>query len=326
MAVVVTGSLAYDYIMSFPGRFTDHILPEQLHTLSVSFLVDSMRRQRGGCAANIAYSLRLLGAHPYLFCTAGQDFGDYQRWLEAQGIDTTGIAIYPQDYTASFFVNTDLQQNQIASFYTGAMARAAELSLHTLPRASVDLVIISPNDPTAMTKYAQEAAELNIPFIYDPSQQIIRLSAADLLTGIRHARILTCNDYEFAMIQNKTGYDEAELRALLPTIVITRGEHGSVIYDHGERCEIPVVPPEKSGEPTGVGDAYRAGLIVGFLHGFPWPVTGRIASLAATYVLEQHGTQEHHYALPEFVARYRRVFGDAPELAALAPTPAADAH
>lgn len=323
MAVVVTGSLAYDYIMSFPGHFTDHILPDQLHTLSVSFLVDSMRRQRGGNAANIAYSLRLLGAQPYLFCTAGQDFGDYQRWLEEQGIDTSGIAIYPQDFTASFFVNTDLRQNQIATFYTGAMARAAELSLRSLRRTDVDLVIISPNDPAAMTKYAQEAAELAIPYIYDPSQQIIRLSAADLLTGIRHARILTCNDYEFAMIQNKTGLDGQALAALLPTLVVTRGEHGSTIFDRSGQFEIPVAPPEKAGEPTGVGDAYRAGLIVGFLAGFPWPVTGRIASLAATYVLEQHGTQEHHYALTDFVARYRRTFADTPELEALAQSAAA---
>ncbi len=331
MSVIVTGSLAYDYIMSFPGRFTDHILPDQLHTLSVSFLVDSMRRQRGGCAANIAYNLRLLGADPYLFCTAGQDFGDYQQWLQAQGIETGGVAVYPEDFTASFFVNTDLRQNQIASFYTGAMARAAELSLYALPRSRAELLIISPNDPTAMTKYAREAAELHIPYIYDPSQQIVRLSGDDLTAGIRHARILTCNDYEFAMIQNKTGLDEWALRQLAPTIVVTRGENGSVIYDHAdEQYDIPIALPEKPGEPTGVGDAYRAGLIVGFQKGLSWPTTGRIASLAATYVLEQHGTQEHRYSLAEFLARYQRTFGETPELQALeaatAPDPSVAGH
>ena len=314
MSVVVTGSLAYDYIMSFPGRFTDHLLPDQLHKLSVSFLVDTMRRVRGGCAANIAYSLRLLGAEPYLFCAAGQDFGDYQQWLNSQGIDTSGIAIFPNDFTASFFVSTDDDHNQIASFYTGAMARARELSLRALPRNTIDLLIISPNDPTAMISYAREGQELGIPYIFDPSQQIVRLSGEELLVGLRGARIFTCNDYEFSLVQNKTGLSETDLCALVPTIVVTRGELGSTIYEDGNVITVPAAAPERLGEPTGVGDAYRAGLIVGFLRGYAWPVTGRLASLAATYVLEQHGTQEHQYTLPEFTTRYSQTFGDAPEL------------
>lgn len=314
MTVVVTGSLAYDYIMSFPGRFVDHILPQQLHTLSVSFLVDSLRRERGGIAANIAYNLRLLNVRPYLMCTAGQDFGDYLRWLQEQDIDTRGVRIYPDDYTASFFVSTDDDNNQIASFYTGAMARARELSLYDLDLQSIELLIISPNDPAAMIRYAQECRILGIPYIYDPSQQIIRLSGDELAAGVAGARILTCNDYEFAMIQNKTGLDAATLLARVPTVVVTRGDQGSTIYDSGREYHIPVVAPHDKGEPTGVGDAYRAGLIVGFLRHYPWPITGRLASLAATYVLEQHGTQGHHYTRAEFVARYRQNFGDTPEL------------
>lgn len=314
MTVVVTGSLAYDYIMSFPGRFVDHILPQQLHTLSVSFLVDSLRRERGGIAANIAYNLRLLGIRPYLMCTSGKDFDDYLAWLQQQDIDTRGIRIYPDDFTASFFVSTDEDNNQIASFYTGAMARARELSLADMDYRSIELLIISPNDPGAMVRYAQECQALSVPYIYDPSQQIIRLTGEELTAGVRGARIFACNDYEFAMVQNKTGLDAAAILAMVPTVVVTHGDQGSTIHDIGETYHIPIAPPVTKGEPTGVGDAYRAGLIVGFLRRYPWPVTGRLASIAATYVLEQHGTQGHHYTLAEFVARYRQIFGDTPEL------------
>ncbi len=314
MTIVVTGSVAYDYIMSFPGRFKEHILPEKIDMLSVSFLVDSMRRQRGGCAPNIAYSLRLLGQRPCIMATVGQDFGDYRRWLEEQGIDTSGIRVYEDDFTASFFVSTDQDDNQIASFYTGAMRRAADLSFHSLNSAQVELAVISPNDPTAMVKYVQECKELGLPYVYDPSQQIIRLSGADLIEGARGARLLVVNEYEFEMIKNKTSLNDAALCELAQATIITCGERGSVIVEGGRQVRIPSVAPRQIGEPTGVGDAYRAGVIVGMLHRFPWEVAGRMGSLAATYALEQHGTQNHYFTLPEFVERYREVFGDAPEL------------
>ncbi len=318
MTIVVTGSVAYDYIMSFPGRFKEHILPEKLDMLSVSFLVDSMRRQRGGCAPNIAYTLRLLGQRPCIMASVGQDFGDYQRWLEEQGIDTSGIRVYEDDFTASFFVSTDLDNNQIASFYTGAMRRAAELSFRDLSIADIELAVISPNDPTAMIKYVQECQELGIPYVYDPSQQIVRLSGSDLVEGARGARMLVVNEYEFEMIKNKTGLDEDELFALAQVTIITRGEHGSTIIEGGRRVDVPSAPPRQLGEPTGVGDAYRAGVIVGTLAGCSWEVAGRMGSLAATYVLEQHGTQSHRFTLNEFIERYRETFGDTPELAKLA--------
>ena len=314
MTVVVTGSVAYDYIMSFPGRFRDHILPENIAKLSLSFLVDSMTRQRGGCAPNIAYSLRLLGIRPRIMATAGQDFGDYQRWLEEHDIDLSWLRVYPDEFTASFFVSTDQENNQIASFYTGAMARARELSFHDFDVSDVDLVIISPNDPEAMRKYVRECAELGLRFIYDPSQQIVRLDAADLLEGIDAADIVICNDYEYDLIKHKTGLDDVTLLTRAGTLIVTEGERGSSIYTEGRKISIPPAPPRRIADPTGVGDAYRAGLIVGLLLGFPWEVTGRLGSLAATYALEHAGPQEHYYTLDEFIQRYIDTFGYTPEL------------
>jgi len=317
MSLIITGSVAYDYLMSFPGRFREHILPEQLHQISLSFLVDSMRKQRGGCAPNIAYSLALLGEHPTVMATVGQDFGEYRAWLEENGVDTSAIVEVPDEFTSSFFVNTDLENNQIASFYIGAMGRADRLSFRDLDYRAIELTILSPNAPAAMVKYARECQELGIPYIYDPSQQIIRLSGEELLEGTRGARMLIVNEYEFGLIRRKTGLSDEELLALPQVTIITQGERGSTIHAQGRTWPIPAVPPEPLVEPTGVGDAYRAGVIKGMLRGYRWETTGRIAALAATYVLEQEGTQNHRYTREEFVARYRRLFGDAPELSDL---------
>lgn len=308
MSVVITGSIAYDYLMFFPGRFREHILPEQIHQISLSFLVESMRKQRGGCAPNIAYTLTLLGERPTVMATVGQDFGEYRAWLDDAGVDTSAIVEVEGEFTSSFFVNTDKENNQIASFYMGAMGWADRLSFRDLDQA-IEVAIISPNAPAAMIKYVRECQELGIPYIYDPSQQIIWLSGDDLVQGARGARILIVNEYEFGMIQNKTGLSERELLALPQTTIVTRGEGGSTIYTPDRILSIPAVPPEPLVEPTGVGDAYRAGLIKGLLKGLPWETTGRIASLAAAYVLEREGTQNHRYSLEEFATRYRRAFG-----------------
>ncbi|MBC7259240.1 MAG: carbohydrate kinase family protein [Chloroflexi bacterium] len=314
MRIVVTGSIAFDYIMSFPGRFKDHILPDKIHMLSVSFLVDSMRKERGGCAPNIAYSLALLGERPAVMGTVGQDFSDYRAWLEQHGIDTSLIREIPDLFTASFFVSTDQDNNQIASFYTGAMARARDLSFHQVGNPKPTLAVISPNDPVAMTRYAQECKALGIPYIYDPSQQIIRLSAEELVESARGAKVLIVNDYELEMFKNKTCLTDEQVQGLADILIVTCGEEGSVIWADGRKVEVPAVCASALCEPTGVGDAYRAGIIKGMLRGYSWETTGRIASLAATYVLERHGTQNHHYTRAEFVARYRETFGDAPEL------------
>jgi adenosine kinase len=317
MSIVITGSVAYDYLMSFPGRFSEHILPEQIHQVSLSFLVDTMHKRQGGVAPNIAYNLALLGERPMVMATVGQDFGEYRAWLEAAGVDTSAMVEIEDEFTSSFFVNTDLDNNQIASFYIGAMGKADTLSFRDLDSDTIEIAIISPNAPAAMVKYARECQELEIPYIYDPSQQIIRLSGEELLEGTRGARMLIVNEYEFGMIRNKTELSQEELLALPEITIITQGEEGSTIYLGDQTLNIPTVPAAPLVEPTGVGDAYRAGIIKGMLHGLTWETTGRIAALAATYVLEQQGTQNHSYSLEAFSARFQQAFGDTPELDSL---------
>jgi adenosine kinase len=317
MNIVVTGSIAYDYLMTFPGRFVEHILPDQLARISLSFLVDEMRRQRGGCAANIAYNLALLGEHPRLMGTVGQDFAEYRAWLEEHGVDTSLTRDEPDLFTASFFVNTDLDGNQIASFYTGAMARARDLSFHDLNSRDLDLVTISPNDPQAMVKYPAECLELGIPYLYDPSQQIIRLSGEDLRAGLQGCDLLVVNEYEFRMLQEKTGLSAEGIRsAPARACVVTLGTEGARIWvgegeDQDENVyDIPAIVPKEINDPTGVGDAFRAGLIRGLDLELPWDLAGRMGALAATCTLEQPGPQSHHYTPPEFVARFREHFDD----------------
>ncbi len=310
MNVVVTGSIAYDYLMTFPGRFQEHILPDQLASLSLSFLVDSMVRQRGGVAPNIAYTLALLGERPQVMGTVGQDFAEYRAWLDAQGVDTSGIKAIDEVFTASFFVSTDQENNQIAMFYAGGMSYAHTLSFQDLGGRPIDLAIVSPNDPRAMVQYVEECKELGIPYLYDPSQQIIRLSGDQLRAGIDGARLLMVNQYEFGMIREKTGLDERTVSEQVGALIITRGENGSTIRAGGRAMQVPIVPPRQMVDPTGVGDAYRAGLIKGLALGTSWEVAGRIGAVAAAYVLEQKGTQNHRYTLAEFVARYRQHFDD----------------
>jgi adenosine kinase len=313
MNVVVAGSIAYDYLMTFPGRFVEHFLPHELEHLSVSFLVDEMRKQRGGCATNIAYSLALLGERPRVLGTVGRDFGEYRVWLDEQGVDTSLIREEPDLFTASCFINTDLDGNQIVSFYAGAMARAGELSLHDIPDIDeVDLVVVSPDDPRAMTRYPQECQELGVPYLYDPSQQIIRLSGADLKAGLEGCDLLVVNEYEFGMLREKTGLSEEEIYAAPGrACVVTLGAEGTRIWAGGEVYDIPVVPPVRMDEPTGVGDAFRAGLIKGLALSLSWGLAGRMGALAATYSLEHFGPQGHFYTLTEFLARFREHFDDA---------------
>ncbi|MCS6842821.1 MAG: carbohydrate kinase family protein [Caldilineales bacterium] len=315
MSIVVTGSVAYDYLLSFPGRFREHILPEHLDKLSVSFLVDSKQTFRGGCGPNIAYSLALLGNRPKLLAAAGRDFGEFRQWLEAHGVDTSPMGIFEDEFTATFTVITDLDHNQIAGFHTGAMARARELSLARLNDTPIDVVIISPNDPVAMRQLAEECRQMGIPFVYDPSQQLARMTGEELVESMRGARVLTVNEYELEMAKAKSGLNEAGMLELVESIVVTLGPRGSrVLNRDGRVVEAPAAAARRVVEPTGVGDAFRAGLLTGLTRGYPWEVTCRLANLAAVYVIEHPGTMSHHYTLPEFVQRYRENFGDAPEL------------
>jgi adenosine kinase len=315
MDIIVTGSIAFDYLMTFPGRFAEHILPDQIEHLSVSFLVDEMRRQYGGTAPNIAYNLALLGERPRVMGTAGQDFGDYRVWLEQHGVDTSLVREEADLFTASFFVSTDLDGNQIASFYTGAMARARELSLLD---NEADLVTVSPNDPEAMVKYPAECRELGIPYLYDPSQQIVRLSGEYLRAGLEGCDLLVVNEYEFGMLREKTGLsDEAIQSAPARACIVTLGEKGARIWAKDGVHDILIVPPKRADDPTGVGDAFRAGLIKGLTMEVGWHLAGHMGALAATYTLEQPGPQSHSYTLPEFVARFREHFDDEGALDAL---------
>jgi adenosine kinase len=315
MDILLTGSVAYDYLMKFPGYFRDHILPDRLDTISLSFLVESMVRLRGGIAPNIAYTLALLGEHPRLWATVGEDFQEYRQWLEGVGVDTSGARVIPGEFTASFFVNTDRANAQIASFYPGAMAYAAQQSLHELEGSLPDLVVISPNDPGAMIRYVEECQQMRLPYIYDPSQQLVRLDAEDVRRGILGADALFVNDYEFALIQKMTGLTAQEMmlrpgQSQQSFIVVTRGDQDTWIFTPQGKLEIPVVTPERIIDPTGVGDAFRGGFLTGYIHGLDLITCGKMGVLAATYCLEQRGPQGHSYTPADFVARYRKVQGN----------------
>lgn len=313
MNIALTGSIAYDYLMTFPGMFQEHILPDRLHRLSLSFLVDSLVRRRGGIAANIAYTLALLGERAQIMATVGEDFDEYRLWLEQHGVDTSGIRVVEGVLTASFFVTTDEQNAQIASFFTGAMAHAHQLSfrdLSTLP----ELSMISPNDPGAMVSYVRECLQLGVPYIYDPSQQILRLSSDELEEGIHGCLGLFCNDYEFGLIEEKTRFTLDSAREAADFIVITLGERGAEIYTREKEFVVPSVPPLQIVDPTGVGDAFRGGFLKGFAHNLPLQVCGQMGALAATYCIEADGPQGHAFDLPQFQKRFQEHFQDSRDL------------
>ncbi|HZP43650.1 MAG TPA: carbohydrate kinase family protein [Candidatus Binatia bacterium] len=325
--IVVTGSIAFDYLMTFPGRFLDVMVPDRLHRISVSFLVRDMRRVEGGCGANIAYGLALLGAEPMLMATAGPDASAYRSRLEAAGVDVTHVKLCEDVFTASFFANTDEDQNQICTFYGGAMSRAAELSFRSLDPAGIGLVVISPNDPVAMARYAAECRALGIPFLYDPSQQVSSLSGEEMLACLEGAAIFIGNEYELGIVEKKTGLGEAEILARVPVVIITRGAEGSTIALRGGTPEAPHgattirVPAaavrDVPLDPTGVGDAYRAGLLAARRVGLPWETAGKVGAVAAVYALETIGPQPAPYSLADFAARYAASFGPDDGLARL---------
>jgi len=310
MSIVCTGSVAYDYLMTFPGYFKDHILPENIENLSLSFLVDSLTRVRGGIAPNIAYTLALLGEKdPIVFATVGQDFEEYGLWLKNKGVETKYIKVIKEVFTASFFANTDKANSQIASFYPGAMTYARDYSLSELGFRP-DLVIISPNDPEAMNLYVKECSELGVPYLYDPSQQIVRMSGNDIRNGVENAYCLFVNEYEFQLLQKHTGMSEEEIKKSVEFLVVTLGEKGSRIFTEGKIVDVPVYPVENIIDPTGVGDAFRGGFLRGFSLGFDWELCGQMGALAAAYCLEQQGTQSHSYTVEEFIVRFRKMFND----------------
>lgn len=306
--IVVTGSLAFDSIMDFPGRFAEHILPDKIHLLNLSFTVGTLKKQFGGTAGNIAYNLALLGEKPVIIGAAGYDFTDYRTHLKKAGVETSKIRIFKNTPTASFFVVTDLADNQIGGFYPGPMEKDLPVDFSTWKQKPA-LLIIAANNPPLMMCLAADSRREKIPFIFDPAQQIIRLSKDNLLSGLKGAKILIGNDYEMELIQSKTGWDKRRLLHSVSALITTKGEKGSLIEVPGQSYEIPPAKPLVVIDPTGAGDAYRAGLILGLINGWPWEKTGRAASLSAVYAVEKYGTQKHRYTYKDFRRRFRQNFG-----------------
>ena len=308
MTVVCTGSIAYDYILTFKGHFKDHILLDKTHILNLSFLVDDLQKRRGGVAGNYAHNLALLGYPAAVLATAGSDAAEYRDWLVARGIDCRGLRLLEGELSATGFTTTDMDDNQLTGYYGGAMWRAAMLGLDDGPPAP-DAVIIGPNDPGAMKRLVNECRDRSVRFVFDPAHQLPMMSSEDVTDSTRGAWIVIGNDYELELIEQRTGRDEVGLLELAEVVVTTLGRQGSRIATRAQTVDIPPAPPIRESDPTGAGDAYRAGLVAGLLRGLDLAAAGRVASLAATYAVEQVGTIEHSYSPPEFSTRYREAFG-----------------
>ena len=309
MTVVATGSVAFDYILTFNGRFRDHILPDKAHILNLSFLVESFQKRRGGVAGNYAYNLSLLGYPSAVLATIGGDGVDYRDWLAARGVDVRGLRVLSDEHTATGFTTTDLDDNQLTGYYGGAMGRAAAVGLaDTVPDPAA--VIIGPNAPEAMARLVAECRAAGVRWVYDPAHQLPHSSRETLEDGARGAWILIGNDYELQLIQDRTGRDLPGLLELSEIVVTTLGRGGSRVDTRDGSHDIPAARPRREVDPTGAGDAYRAGFVAGLLRGLDIQAAGRVAGLAAAYAVEQTGTVEHSYDRPEFEERYRESFGE----------------
>jgi adenosine kinase len=306
MHTLICGSIAYDNIMVFHDRFKNHILPEQIHILNVSFLVPQLRREFGGCAGNIAYSLRLLGGQPLIMATVGEDYEPYNYRLKRLGLLQTHVRHVPDTFTAQAFITTDLDDNQITAFHPGAMNHS---HLNRVRDArDVNLGIISPDGREGMLQHSNEFAELGIPFVFDPGQGLPMFDGRELMRFVELADYVTVNDYEGKMLEARTGSPLVKLARLVQALIVTRGAEGSWIYADGERYEIPCVKPEDVVDPTGCGDAYRAGLLFGIANGFGWEKTGRLASLMGSLKIASRGAQNHTTSREEIASLYARHF------------------
>lgn len=301
MSVLICGSFAYDTIMVFPDQFKNHILPDKIHMLNVAFLVPQLRREFGGCAGNIAYNLKLLGDDPIPMATVGNDFANYQIWLDSHGINCRHIHVKQGNHTAQAFITTDMDDNQITAFHPGAMNLAHET--HINEAQGIKLAIVAPDGRDSMIQHAQQLHDANIPFIFDPGQGLPMFDGDDLLNFTHQATYLAFNDYEAQLFQDRTGLSPVAIADQVTALIITNGSHGSHIYADGKRIDIPSAKPKQLADPTGCGDAYRAGLIHGILHGKSWEQTGRIASLLGAIKIEHHGTQNHVFTTEEFTQR-----------------------
>jgi len=309
MTALICGSLAYDTVMVFEGRFREHILPERIHVLNVSFLAPSMRRNFGGCAGNIAYNLKLLGGAGQIMATVGHDFSPYASWLREQGIALTHVRVLPDEFTAQAFITTDLDDNQITAFHPGAMNQA-HLN-HIAAAQGVRLGLVAPDGRQGMLEHAAQFAAAGIPYIFDPGQGLPMFNGEELRALVGTASWVAVNDYEGSMLAERTGWSLTEIAARVQALIVTRGGEGSWIFAGGQRHEIPAARAARLADPTGCGDAYRAGLLYGLQRELDWPTTGRVASLAGAIKMESHGTQQHSFDQVKFAARFRENFGAA---------------
>lgn len=304
--ILITGSLAYDRIMNFPGYFKDNILPEQIHNLNVSFFVDEFRESYGGTAGNIAYNLGLLKSNFITWANVGEDFKNYQQWLEKNNINISKIKIFKDKKTASAYIITDQADNQITGFFPGAMMES--ISLKPIPLKNIGLAIVSPQNPIDMVELPLLFKENEIPYIFDPGQQITALSGEQLKQSISKSKALIGNDYEIKLIQEKTKWTLEDIQKETEILIITLGEKGSKIYRKNKEYTINPAEAENTSDPTGAGDAYRAGLIVGLIKNWPLQKIGQFAGLMAVYTVEKYGTQTHSFTLAELSKRYRQNF------------------
>ncbi|MDH5728711.1 MAG: carbohydrate kinase family protein [Gammaproteobacteria bacterium] len=308
MTALICGSFAYDTVMVFHDHFKNHILPDKTHMLNVSFLVPDMHKSFGGCAGNIAYNLKLLGAEPKPMATVGDDFQPYANWLDKCGISRNYITEVSGSFTGQAFITTDLDDNQITAFHPGAMSYAHQNSVKDA--AGISLGIVSPDGRDGMIQHAQEFYEAEIPFIFDPGQGMPMFDGEDLKRFIEQATWVTVNDYEAELLQERTGMSPHEIAEQVEAYIVTLGGEGSHIYTKEHRIEIPCAKARELSDPTGCGDAYRAGLIFGLLHDLDWHITGRIASLIGTIKIESHGPQNHNFSREAFAQRYKQEFGE----------------
>jgi adenosine kinase len=304
---LICGSIAYDTIMVFQDRFKAHILPDKIHMLNVSFLVPQLRREYGGCAGNIAYNLRLLGDVGLPMATAGRDFGPYREWMTRTGVPQDHIRIVESEHTAQAFITTDLDDNQITAFHPGAMQHS---HLNSVAEAKdISIGIVAPDGRDGMIQHAAQFRAAGIPFIFDPGQGLPMFGHDDLHTFIDQASWVAVNEYEWQLLQDRTKLSARDVAAKVQALIVTRGSAGSIIYTRDGEITIPAAKPRAIVDPTGCGDAYRAGLIHGLLHGLDWETTGRIASLMGTIKIESRGTQNHSFSRSEFESRYKESFG-----------------
>ena len=307
MSALICGSFAYDTIMVFPDQFKNHILPDKVHMLNVAFLVPELRREFGGCAGNIAYNLKLLGDEPLAMGTVGNDFGPYADWMDKHALSRDHVHVKEGQYTAQAFITTDMDDNQITAFHPGAMNLAHETPISEAN--DIKLAIVAPDGRDGMIQHAQQLVDANIPFIFDPGQGLPMFNGEELMQFAQQATYIALNDYEAQLFQDRTGLSADEIASHVEALIITRGSEGSTIYNDGKQITIPCAKAERLADPTGCGDAYRAGLIHGILNGKDWETTGRVASLMGAIKIEQHGTQNHGFSTEEFVQLFKSNFG-----------------